>query len=80
MGIVCPYFLKKQHLKLSSAAKYRWRFMKRFLAIRRVRSSFYFVEKRTRDPSHIQEIHIDQPSMYPCTQVRMFKSFFPYCM
>ena len=38
--------------------------------------SFYFVEIRTGDTRHIQQIHIDQPYKHPCTLARIFKSFF----
>ena len=48
---------------------------KEFLAIRRAISLnetfVYFVEIRTGDTRHIQQIHIDQPYMHPCSLVRI---------
>ena len=41
-----------------------------------MRRSFYFVEIRTGDTRHIQQIHIGQPYMHPCSLVRILKSFF----
>ena len=60
-------------------------YVKEFLAIRRaislyIRRSFYFVEITTGDTRHTQQIHKDEPSMYPCPLVRIFKTGFPKCM
>ena len=38
--------------------------------------TFYFVDIRTGDTRHIQQIHIDQPYMHPCTLAPIFKSYF----
>ena len=38
------------------------------------KTSFYFVEIATGDIRHTQQIHIDEPSMYPCPLVRIFKT------
>ena len=42
-----------------------------------IERSFYFVEITTGDTRHTQQIHIDEPSMYPCPLVRIFKTGFP---
>ena len=40
----------------------------------------YFVEITTGDTRHTQQIRIDEPSMYTCPLVRIFKPGFPKCM
>ena len=55
--------------------------LKEFLAIRRAislnKTFVYFVEIMTGATMHTQQIHIDEPSMYPCPLVRIFKTGFP---
>ena len=57
---------------------------KEFLAIRRATSLnktfVYFVEIMTGDTRHTQQIHIDEPSIYPCPLVCLFKTGFSKCM
>ena len=58
--------------------------VKEFLEIRRAISLnmtfVFFVEITTGDTRHTQQIQIDEPSMYPCPLVRIFKTGFPKCM
>ena len=55
-----------------------------FLAIRQAislsKTFVLFVEITTGDTGHTQQIHIDEPSMYPFPLVRIFKTGFPKCM
>ena len=55
-----------------------------FKAIRRAislnKTFVLFVEITTGDNRHTQQIHIDEPSMYHCPLVRLFKTGFPKCM
>ena len=41
---------------------------------------FYLVEITTRETRHIQQIHIDKPSMQHCPRICIFKTGFPKCM